>query len=266
MRRTIGLYDSGVGGLSVLKEMIKAFPNERFIYFADAAHLPYGNKSKMEIVQYSRNISKWMEREMRVDLIITACNTSSALALDQVSSEIKTPIIGTITPVLNYIHTDHRIKKLGIIATQASINSGVYQGMIKSSGFAGDIIPLACPEFVEIIENGVIDFHDARSIIQNRLLPLNHNIDSLIFGCTHYIFLQDIIKSILGENIVYIDPAEYIVSELKGTITSNLSEKSPDISFYTSGNTEAFSIKLMNLLGINAIPSFVSEAALQNSA
>lgn len=265
MKKTIGLYDSGVGGLSVLKEMIKSFPNEKFIYFADTAHLPYGNKSKKEILQYSRNISKWMEKEMRVDLIIAACNTSSALALDEISSEISTPIIGTITPILNYIHTDARIKKLGIIATQASINSGAYKKMIKSSGFSGKIISLACPEFVDIIENGIINSHDAINIIQNRLLPFHNKIDSLIFGCTHYIFIQDIIKNILGENIVYIDPAQYIASELKGFIKAKPTEKSLDISFYTSGNPEAFSIRLMNLLGINAMPHFISDTELQSS-
>ncbi len=259
MKKTIGLYDSGVGGLSVLKEMLSRFPNEKFIYFADTANLPYGNKTKMEIIQYSNVISNWLEKEMGVDVIIAACNTSSALALDEISADINVPIIGAIKPILNYINSDVKIKKLGVIGTQASIDSGIHEKMIKASGFAGDVLPLACPEFVDIIENGIMDSDLAKQIVKDRLMPLNNKIDSLIFGCTHYLFIRDIVEDIFGPDIVYIDPAQYIAAEVAKFINTEPSEEQlTNISFYTSSDPELFSAKLINLIGIKAKPTFVA--------
>ncbi|OKH17477.1 glutamate racemase [[Limnothrix rosea] IAM M-220] len=205
----IGIFDSGLGGITVLRALYHQLPKESIIYFADTARLPYGNRSPEELIQYVREILTWMEAQ-EVKMVVMACNTSSAVALDIIRSEFKTPVLGLILPGAKGA-VQHG-KRIGIIATQATVNSNAYKDAIQEVEPATDVWQMACPEFVPLIEANRINDPHTKRVARKYLQPLiEQNIDTLVFGCTHYRHLAGVFKSILPDHVVCVDPAEYVV-------------------------------------------------------
>lgn len=205
----IGLFDSGVGGLTVLREMYRQLPQESLIYFGDTAHLPYGGKSGEEIITLVRHILDWMAQQ-RVKMVIMACNTSSALALEQVRQEYDFPILGLILPGARAaVKTGQRI---GVIATEATARSNAYKQAIAEIDPQAQVWQQGCPEFVPLIESQRLHDDHSYQVARRYLEPLLHEkIQTLIYGCSHYRHLEKVIRDIVGPQVSLIDPAESVV-------------------------------------------------------
>ena len=205
----IGIFDSGLGGLTVLKSLQKLLPNESFIYVGDTAHVPYGNKSQDAVIRYSREITKFLISN-NVKLIIVACNTASSVAIRILQKEFMIPIIDVISPVQKLLDTGYytTIKKIGIIGTYNTIQSKSYDRAINVNNRNISIVSKACPLFVPIIEEGFHNNAIAKSIAHEYLEYFNiEKIDLLILGCTHYPIMFQTIQSVLVNNIAIIDSA-----------------------------------------------------------
>jgi glutamate racemase len=251
-KRPIGIFDSGIGGLTVLQELQAILPYEDFIYFADTLNLPYGNKTPAQILDYSRRIVQWMQDVMNVKLAVAACHTSSALALDTLSSEFNLPLTGTLHPLARTVLDDFPFSKIGILATPVSVESQVHKKILENSGFKGEVRLIACPDFVPLIEEGhlcdpAISAKASIYLKPFKLLDLN----TLVFGCTHYPFIKQVIETILPENVVYIDPAHSIAREVYEQITlagqQNNTDKEGKVQFYCSGNPEHLMQKIIKI-------------------
>ena len=206
----IGVFDSGVGGLTVLHTMQQVLPNESILYFGDTARLPYGTKTPAEIIHFVRDILYWMT-SYQVKMVIMACNTSSALALETVQAEFDIPILGVILPAARAaVHHGHRI---GVLATPATAKSHAYREAMHEIDPTVDVWEVGCPEFVPIIESSRIHTPETRAIVQGYLEPLLQNrIDTLVYGCTHYPHLSSIIRPMLPPSVRLIDPATYVAT------------------------------------------------------
>ena len=205
----IGVFDSGVGGLTVLREMYRLLPNESVLYFGDTARLPYGTRSAPEITQFVREIIVWMLSQ-GVKLVLMACNTSSALALETVQAEFDVPILGIIQPGAEAA-VQHG-KRVGVIATPATAASNAYRRAITSVDETVKVWQVGCPEFVPLIEQNQIDHPLTREIAQEYLAPLlAQQIDTLVYGCTHYPHLEPVLRSLVPNSVRFVDPARYAV-------------------------------------------------------
>ena len=205
----IGVFDSGVGGLTVLRELYRQLPQETFLYFGDTARLPYGNRTPAEILQFVRDILTWMEGQ-QVKMAIMACNTSSALALETVRQEFHFPILGVILPGARA--AVRQGKKIGVIATPATAKSKAYEQALQEIDSNVEIWQVGCPEFVPLIEQNRLNDDYTKSVAQAYLAPLIENqIDTLIYGCTHYRHLEALLVQLLPNSVTLIDPAESVV-------------------------------------------------------
>jgi glutamate racemase len=206
----IGIFDSGVGGLTVLREVYRQLPKESILYFGDTARLPYGTRSRTEILQFVREILVWMTHQ-NVKMVIMACATGSALALEAVRSEFDLPILGVILPGARAAVQQGR--RIGVIATPATAASNAYRHAIEEVDDTAQVWQVGCPEFVPIIENNRIGEPDTRQIAQEYLNPLlERQIDTLVYGCTHYPHLAPVLKKILPSSVKLIDPAVHVVA------------------------------------------------------
>ncbi|HLP88524.1 MAG TPA: glutamate racemase [Nostocaceae cyanobacterium] len=208
-RAPIGVFDSGVGGLTVLRQIYKQLPNESIIYFGDTARLPYGIRSQAEILQYVREILDWMQQQ-RVKMVVMACNTSSALALEIVRPEYNFPILGVILPGAKAaVQTGQRI---GVIATPATAKSNAYRQAIMEIKRDVQVWQVSCPEFVPLIEQNRIHDPYTTEVARCYLEPLvKQEIDTLVYGCTHYPHLAPVLRSLLPSHVQLVDPAVHVV-------------------------------------------------------
>ncbi len=246
----IGLFDSGVGGLTVLREMYRQMPSESLLYFADSARLPYGTRSRLEILQFVREILDWMCAQ-DVKMIIMACNTSSALALEVVRKEYDIPILGVILSGAKAAVKQG--KRIGVISTSATAKSHAYRQAIQEINPQTEVWEIPCPKFVHLIEQNQLYTDYTRSVAQEYLRPLiARNIDTLIYGCTHYRHLEKTIRSLLPTSVEIIDPAEYIVVAAKKELSllGLRNEQFPlPTRFCVSGSPEQFANLSQQWLG-----------------
>jgi glutamate racemase len=206
----LGVFDSGVGGLTVLREIYRQLPNESILYFGDTARVPYGMRSPSEILHFVREILTWMEQE-GVKAVIMACNTSSALALEAVQAEFPFPILGLILPGARA--AVQRGKRIGVLATPATAASHAYQHAIQEIDPTAKVWEVGCPGFVPIVEQNQIHTRYAHLVAQEYLAPLMaENIDALVYGCTHYPHLAPVLKTILPPAVQLVDPASHVVA------------------------------------------------------
>lgn len=206
----IGIFDSGLGGLTVLRQLYRQLPQESIIYLGDTARVPYGTRSQAEIVQFMREILTWMLQQ-RVKMVVTACNTSSALALDIVQKEFPIPIIDLILPGAKA--AVQRGKRIGVIATPATAASNAYKRAILEIDPSVQVWQVGCPEFVLLIEQNRIHDPYTEEVARQYLAPLlQQRIDTLVYGCTHYPHLAPVVRSLLPLSVKLIDPAEYVVA------------------------------------------------------
>jgi glutamate racemase len=209
-RAPIGIFDSGVGGLTVLRQLYRQLSNESIIYFGDTARLPYGIRSQAEILQFVREILTWMQQQ-RVKMVIMACNTSSALALETVREEFDLPILGVILPGARA--AVQQGKRIGVIATPATAKSNAYRQAILEIDPDVQVWQVGCPEFVPLIEQNRIQDPYTTDVARSYLEPLiQHQIDTLVYGCTHYPHLEPVLRSLLPSSVKLVDPAVHVVA------------------------------------------------------
>ena len=218
----IGIFDSGVGGLTVAKEIFKNLPEYQVVYFGDTARLPYGTKGANFVVKYSKKITQWLLNR-GAGIIVIACNTSSAWSADTLRKEFKNiPIFEMITPAVKEATKMTKNKKIGIIGTPGTIKSGIYIKKLKELDKGFKIFSVACPLLVPLVEEGMVDDYITKEIIKRYLSPLKEkDIDTLILGCTHYPLLEGAIKKVLNKSVKIINPAKSLAKELKVFLMGN---------------------------------------------
>lgn len=243
-RFPIGVFDSGVGGLTVLQEVHRQLPNESVVYFGDTARLPYGKRSPAEIIEYVYEILHWMQSE-RVKMAIMACNTSSALALDIVRKDFDLPILGLILPGARA--AVGKGKRIGVIATTATVKSEAYVRAICESDPQAQVFQVDCPEFVPLIESDRIHDPYTLKVARQYLEPLiGANIDTLVLGCTHYPHLSGVLRQILPAHVALVNPASYVVRaasqelDLMGLKCSESRYERAETRFFVSGDPDRF--------------------------
>ena len=233
----IGIFDSGIGGLSVFKVIYKNFPNNDFFYLGDEAYYPYGIKTKDEIINISKKIVEFLIQK-DVDIIIVACNTVSSVALHYLKENFKIPIIGVIDGgVLKAIKISKN-KKIGVLSTPLTANTHVYKNKINSIDENIEVYEIGSQELVNVVENGVINESPTLYLIKDILKPIE-NFDTLILGCTHFPALEELIKKVL-KDIQIVDPANEIIPFIKHLMKN---DGKGIKKFYTTKDELEFKIK-----------------------
>ena len=245
----IGVFDSGVGGLTVAREIMRQIPNERIVYFGDTARVPYGSKSKDNIIKFSRQIIRFLQTE-NVKAIVIACNTASALALDEMQQEFDLPILGVVKPGAKVAVETTANKRIGLIGTEANIR------YIKSLDDEAKVFEKACPLFVPLVEEGWLHDDITLQVASRYLEELKEkDIDTLIMGCTHYPLIRSTIRKVMGDKVNLVNPAYETAIELKNLLErDNLANKcdvdSPSsmYRFYVSDAEEKFKLFANSIL------------------
>lgn len=217
-QRPIGVFDSGLGGLTVAKAILKLLPQEDIVYFGDTARVPYGTKSKDSIIRFSlQNADVLMERQVKA--VVVACNSSSSYALPALKRHVKVPVLGVIGPGVRKALEMTRSGRVGIVATPATVNSGAYQKQLLKQRPSCKISVQACPLFVPLVEEGWFERGVTVSVAQEYLRPIQKaNVDTLILGCTHYPLLKKTLRGILGPDVFLVDSAQEVALELKSLL------------------------------------------------
>lgn len=263
----IGVFDSGVGGLTVLREIYRQLPHESVLYFGDTARLPYGTRSREEILQFVHEILNWMLGR-GVKMVIMACNTSSALALQEVRSQYNIPILGVIHPGAQA--AVQAGKRIGVIATPATAKSNAYRSAIVDADPNAAVWQVGCPEFVPLIEANRVQDPETYAVAQGYLEPLIQNqIDTLVYGCTHYPHLAPVLRSILPSTVQLVDPAVHTAKvageELDRLNLRNFQAALPT-QFYVSGDPTPFVRLSRQWLGFTPTVQHVSLPELMEAA
>lgn len=214
----IGIFDSGIGGLTVARHIFKQLPRESVVYFGDTARVPYGNKSPQTVTRFAEGIIHFLLTR-RVKIVIIACNTTSAFSLNFLKKRFPLPIIGVIEAGVARALERTRNKKIGVIGTEGTIRSKAYPRLIKKSNPHVKVFSQACPLFVPLAEEGWVNKPVTEQIAREYLSPLvKRNIDTLILGCTHYPLLKPTIKKVIGKGINLVDSGEAVAEIVKNTL------------------------------------------------
>ncbi len=215
MDKPIGIFDSGIGGLTVVKEVVKLLPCEKIVYFGDTARVPYGVKSKETIVKFSIENTLFLLKK-NVKMIVVACNTSSSLALPEIRRHFKIPMMGVIGPGAKEAVYATKNGRVGVIGTRATINSGAYETEIRRLDPRVKVFAEACPMFVPVVEEGWVNDPVAKKIAAKYLAPLKaRRVDTLILGCTHYPLMKTLFHQIMGPGVRLIDSAQQVAVEVR---------------------------------------------------
>jgi glutamate racemase len=214
----IGVFDSGIGGLTVVAAIMQALPHERVVYVGDTARVPYGPKSPETVVRYSRQIEAWL-LEQNVKAIVIACNTATAHALEILQRECPVPVIGVVQPGARAAVRATRNGHIGVIGTTGTINSGAYHRAIAAISPGAQVVSAACPLFVPVVEEGWVDHPATRLIAETCLQPMRDaQIDTLVLGCTHYPLLAHVIADVIGSDVVLVDSAAETANALRDVL------------------------------------------------
>lgn len=228
-RKPIGVFDSGIGGLTVYRALKLRMPRERVIYLGDTARLPYGSKSKATIIRFSEENANLLLGH-QVKMIVVACNSSSSYAMPSLQAKLDVPVIGVIEPGAEAAAVASS-ERVGVIGTSATIMSGAYEAAIRRRNPKLNIISRDCPLFVPLVEEGWRDHPVTRLVVEEYLLPLREQgIDSLVLGCTHYPVLSDVIGQVMGEGVQLIDSGVTTAAQVKAILERLgwLNEMDPD--------------------------------------
>lgn len=211
----IGVFDSGIGGLTVAREIMRNLPSEKIVYFGDTARVPYGSKSKETIIRYSRQIIRFLQ-EQKVKAIVIACNTASAFALDAVRHELEIPVLGVIESGAIVAAKETKNKRVGVIGTIGTVGSGIHEEHLRRLDPEITVIGKACPLFVPLVEEGWLHDPVTYEVARRYLRELQEReIDTLILGCTHYPLLRSTIREVMGEGVRLVNPAYESALELR---------------------------------------------------
>ncbi len=245
-KRAIGIFDSGVGGLTVFKSIRQHFPNEDIIYFGDTARVPYGPKSKNTVINYSIQNTRFLIQQ-NIKLLIIACNTSSAVAIPHLQKMTKLPVIGVIIPGAEEAISLTKTGKIGIIGTEGTINSQAYQKELLRLNKSLNITSHACPLFVSLVEEGWLNKDVTDLVIQDYLTKFkDEDIDTLILGCTHYPVLKPAIDKFFKGKVNLVDSSLAIIKHINRHIPKSASQTGQDL-FYVSDNEDKF-VKIANMI------------------
>lgn len=221
----VGIFDSGVGGLTVAREVMRNLPHERIIYFGDTARVPYGSKSKETIIRYSRQIIRFLMTQ-GVKAIVIACNTASAFALEEIKKEIEIPILGVIQPGAKVACAATKNKKIGVIGTEGTVRSQIYTKFVQQWDSEIEVIGKACPLFVPLVEEGWLKDPVTDEVAQRYLSELKEKgIDTLVLGCTHYPLLRSTVRKVMGDEVTLVNPAYETALELKELLCASHLER-----------------------------------------
>lgn len=251
--RPIGLLDSGVGGLTVVRELLRQLPNEEIVYIGDTRRAPYGSREKAQITAFTWDMVNFLLSK-QVKMIVMACNTATAACLEEVKAKLDIPVIGVILPgasaALQVTHT----KKIGVISTEATLKSGAYVKNILKRSSNIKIYPLSCPKFVPIVESNEMESEIAQKVVQESLHPLIGKVDTLILGCTHYPLLRPLIQKTMGDQVRLIDSGAETVRDISVLLNyfAINGEKREHLHhhFYTTASIKPFYEIAENWLGI----------------
>ena len=243
----IGVFDSGVGGLTVAREIMRQIPDERIVYFGDTARVPYGSKSPNTIIRYSRQIIRFL-RTKNVKAIVVACNTASAFALETIKPELDIPIIGVVKPGAKVAAQTTQNGKIGVIGTEGTIRSEIYTKTIHRENKDAQVMGRACPLFVPLVEEGWIKDPVTVAVAERYLQPFKESdIDTLILGCTHYPLLRSTVREIMGEGVNLVNPAYETAVELRRLLSEQgiandgkIQNREEKYQFYVSDAAEKF--------------------------
>ena len=244
----VGVFDSGVGGLTVAREIMRQMPEERIVYFGDTARVPYGSKSKDTVIRYSRQIIRFLKTQ-GVKAIVIACNTASAYALETVKEDLDIPIIGVINAGARTAVMATRNGKIGVIGTEGTVGSGIYTEVMKQLRPDIEVVGKPCPLFVPLVEEGLLHDSVTDEIASRYLSELKGRyIDTLVLGCTHYPLLRSTLRRLMGEDVTLVNPAYETAIELKGLLEekgircdASVAEAGEKYQFYVSDLAEKFS-------------------------
>ena len=244
----IGIFDSGLGGLTVAREVIRALPNEKIVYFGDTARVPYGSKSAATIRHYAEQILHFLDTQ-DVKAIVVACNTVSAYALEDLKSQVTVPVIGVVKPGARVAAAATKNHKIGVIGTNGTVQSGLYERFIHEIDPETTVFQQACPLFVPLVEEGWWEDGITEEVAERYLAPLiDAGVDTLIMGCTHYPLIRRVIGKVMGEGVRLINPAFETAAHLKRVLAEKglfREEDTPvcpqqDYRFYVSDAPEKF--------------------------
>jgi glutamate racemase len=240
----IGMFDSGMGGLTVLHECLVQLPGEHFAYVGDTARFPYGEKSREDLELYSRQIAAFLET-VPCKLIVVACYSATSAALPALQEQFETPIIGVVMPGARAAVETSRYRKIGVLATEATVASGAYPRAIHSLDSGAEVIQQACPGLVDFIEAGDVTSQELADAVRGFTEPLKaQRPDVVILGCTHYPLIAPMLQRFLGRDITLINPAAEIAREVEAMLLRQGLERPGDemgsYRFYTTGDVERF--------------------------
>jgi glutamate racemase len=252
---SIGIFDSGVGGLSVLRVLREQMPNENVVYFGDQGHVPYGARPMEEIQKFSEGITQFL-LEQNSKIIVVACNTASAAALKYLREKFPHILFVGMEPAVKPAAEATQTGKVGVLATPATFQGALYASVVERFGAGVELIQNTCPGLVSQIEKGELATQATRQILEEALFPmLEKKIDTVVLGCTHYPFVIPLIQEIVGENVRVIDPAPAVVRQtgklLDMGVGRNTSSTKGDVRIYSSGDITKVQAVLPVLLGEN---------------
>lgn len=253
MKRPIGVIDSGVGGLTVAKEIMLLLPEENIIYLGDNARCPYGSRTEQEIVEFTSEIVNYLLLQ-NIKALVIACNTITAYALQILQKKLSIPVLGVIRPGARTAIGETRTKHIGVIGTEATIRSKAYENELLVMDAHVKSTNVACPLFVPLVESGYFQEDKVDSIVQSSLQEIrsDKNIDTLILGCTHFPLLEDSIHRVLGKSIKLISPSKETARDLKLVLTEtnllNNQEKLARYTFITTGGLKNFKFLMDKIL------------------
>ena len=254
-KKAIGFIDSGVGGLTVVKQAIKQLPNESIYYLGDSARCPYGPRPKEEVIQYTWEMTQFLLKK-DIKMLVIACNTATAAALDVIRDRVDIPVIGVINPGSRAAIKHSKNERIAVIGTKGTINSDVYKQTIKDKDKGISVISMSCPKFVPLVESNQYNGSIAKKVVAETLKPLlKESIDTLILGCTHYPLLTPLIQNVMGPCVTLIDSGAETVSEVSTLLDyfrlaeSSHNKEASEYRFYTTGSPKLFSDIAENWLG-----------------
>ncbi|MGM0652235.1 MAG: glutamate racemase [Bacillota bacterium] len=252
--KAIGVIDSGVGGLTVVKEISRRLPQERIIYFGDTARMPYGPRSYSDVRRFAFEMIEFLNHQ-GVKMLVVACNSATAAGLSAYQANCEQPVLGVIEPGVRSAIGRSKSGRIGVIGTVGTINSSEYEKALHKKNINLHVVSKACPLFVLLVENNLVETPEARKVAQEYLAPfVEENIDALILGCTHYPLMEALIQEVVGPSVKLINSAEEIAAEVESILVDNkmanpLDSDGARYRFFVSGGPEPFEevgAKLLN--------------------
>lgn len=244
MKAPIGVIDSGVGGLTVAKEIMRLLPNETIYYIGDTARCPYGPRSKQEVRKFTWQMAVALEK-MNVKMLVIACNTATAVALESLQKQMPFPVLGVINAGARAAAKKTKSYEIVVLATEGTVKSGAYEEALLSLSTSSKIIPLACPTFVPLVESGEYEGEFASQLIADGLKPLQgHQFDTVILGCTHYPIIQNHIEAAVGEGVNVLSSAEETAKDVEAHLRFEgklyTGSDKPQHKFFATGSVPIF--------------------------